>query len=71
MLNQVNKYTCDSCGDEVEKPIGESPRGWSCTDEYGDLCPACVAKLKDFIRDFYVDGTELCNRLIRILDSGV
>lgn len=71
MLKTFNRYTCDACGEETLMPIGEWHEGWSSTDEYGDLCPNCIAKLKGFIRDFYGDETELCKAALRIIDAGV
>lgn len=71
MVDTFNRYMCDACGEEILKPVGEAPKGWSSTDEYGDLCPNCIARLKGFIRDFYGDETELCRATLRTIDAGI
>lgn len=71
MIENYNKVTCDSCGEEVLMPIGKLPQGWSCTDAYGDLCPTCLAKFRGFVRDFYGDETKYCKVFLNTLKNGL
>ena len=71
MVENFNKYTCDSCGYEIATPVGRAPKGWSSSDTYGDLCTDCLSKLKGFFRDFYGDETKCCKLVFDELNRGI
>lgn len=71
MIENYNKVICDSCGVEYLSSVGELLRGWRYTDTYGDLCPACLTRLRNFFRDFYGDETECFKRIFDEIGRGI
>lgn len=67
------KIVCDACEDELligAHPDNE-PKGWHYSETFGELCPACVSKLKMFMRNFYIEGSGDCIRMLKLIDDGI
>ena len=53
---ETKVITCDRCGTEVELGLGGTylPH-WLKLAEYGDLCPTCAKKFREFATEFFDD----------------